>query len=48
MRPMPRAVDQVERILEELAAVRESIDALSEKLLQVSTSDSPSLRFVVD
>ena len=43
MRPMPRAVDQVERILEELAAVRESIDALSEKLLQVSTSDALSL-----
>ncbi|KAH8093917.1 hypothetical protein BXZ70DRAFT_948436 [Cristinia sonorae] len=36
IRPMPRAVEQAERILEELAAVRESIDSLSERLLQTN------------
>ena len=34
---MPRAVEQAEKIMEELAAVRESIEALSERLLQVSS-----------
>ncbi len=38
IRPMPRAVEQAERIIEELTSTRENIQALNEQLKQVSKS----------
>lgn len=36
IRPMPRAIEQAERIVEQLAVTRENIQVLNEQLKQVS------------